>query len=132
MESVTYYNQDDLLHYGVIGMKWGIKRGNAAGAYAKASKKLAKIDKRIEKHQAKARKMHKKTDGFDLRRSAHEEKAQRATQKSIRQMRKAEKWVKKMDKAFKDTSFKLTKDQIAIGRKYSDMLNTRSAVAYYK
>lgn len=132
MQTFDYYNQDDLLHYGVIGMKWGVRRGNAAGAYAKASKKLAKIDKRIEKNQAKARKLHKKTDGFDVFRNYHTDKANRKTQKSIRQMRKAEKWVKKMDKAFKDTSFKLTKDQIAIGRKYSDMLNTRSAVAYYK
>ena len=39
------YYKSELYHYGVLGMKWGIRRGNSANAYANASKKLTKLDK---------------------------------------------------------------------------------------
>ena len=39
----------ELYHYGVLGMKWGIRRGNTAKAYTKASKKLTKLDKKVDK-----------------------------------------------------------------------------------
>ena len=32
-------NNDELMHYGVLGMKWGVHRGHTSKAYGKASKK---------------------------------------------------------------------------------------------
>ena len=39
--------QNELMHYGVIGMKWGVHRGNVAQAYAKATSKRKKLDNRV-------------------------------------------------------------------------------------
>lgn len=39
--------QNELMHYGVLGMKWGVHRGNVAKAYGKASAKRKKLDNRV-------------------------------------------------------------------------------------
>ena len=41
-----------LAHYGVLGMKWGV-RHDRAGAYAKSMKKLSRLDSKALKYQAK-------------------------------------------------------------------------------
>ena len=42
------YNEDELKHYGVLGMKWGVHR-NPQRAYEKATKKLYKLNKKSQK-----------------------------------------------------------------------------------
>ena len=39
--------QNELMHYGVIGMKWGVHRGNVAQAYSKATAKRKKLENRV-------------------------------------------------------------------------------------
>ena len=48
-------NDDELCHYGVIGMRWGMRK-DRAGTINKAYKKLNKLDKNVAKTSQKAAK----------------------------------------------------------------------------
>lgn len=50
MNNYTY--SDELRHYGVLGMKWGVRK-NPGQAYAKAVNQLEKYGKKSEKYRAK-------------------------------------------------------------------------------
>ena len=52
----------ELYHYGVLGMKWGVRRGKAAQAYDRSKKKLKKLDAKVEKRAAQ---LDKATDRYD-------------------------------------------------------------------
>lgn len=41
--------QNELMHYGVIGMKWGVHKGNVAQAYDRATEKRKKLENRVVK-----------------------------------------------------------------------------------
>ena len=114
-------------------MKWGIRRGNTAKAYAKASKKLTKLDKKVDKAEALARKRRGQVDAaaasfFSTKRSIAkaETRSKKASAKAAIRNRKAERWYKSMEKAFADTDISMTKEQVAMGKRYVDHMNLRS------
>lgn len=120
---------DELKHYGVVGMKWGVRRGHADVAYSKASNKLNKIQNKNLKIQSK---MEKKIRQASASKHPNSKKAlrrkaeiHRLANKSLGRMRKAEKWVNKMEKVFADTPYKLTKEQRDIGAQYVKTLKAR-------
>ena len=96
-----------LEHYGVLGMKWGV-RHDRRGAYQKATRKRDKLQAKAEKKQAKAdsarQKARKTRYGItDAGRTVWENrqiKAGRKQRKADRATRKAEKWINAMEKTF--------------------------------
>ena len=123
----------ELYHYGVLGMKWGIRRGNTTKAYAKASKKLTKLDKKVDKAEALARKRRGQVDAaaasfFSTKRRIDkaETRSTKASAKGALRNRKAERWYKSMEKAFADTDISMTKEQVTMGKRYMDHMNLRA------
>jgi hypothetical protein len=134
--SIYYVADGELYHYGVLGMKWGVRRGNTSGAYAKASKKLKKIEKKVDKLDAKATKKYKRAEraqyGFSIVSARKtKQKAGVARYKLEKQMAKAVKWVDRMDTAFKGTDQKLTAQQRELGKKYAERLMKREEYASF-
>ena len=123
----------ELYHYGVLGMKWGIRRGNTTKAYTKASKKLTKLDKKVDKAEALARKRRGQVDAaaasfFSTKRRIDkaETRSKKASAKAAIRNRKAERWYKSMEKAFADTDISMTKEQVTMGKRYMDHMNLRA------
>ena len=123
----------ELYHYGVLGMKWGVRRGNTTKAYAKASKKLTKLDKKVDKAEALARKRRGQVDAaaasfFSTKRRIDkaETRSKKASAKAALRNRQAERWYKSMEKAFADTDISMTKEQVAMGKRYMDHMNLRA------
>lgn len=123
----------ELYHYGVLGMKWGVRRGNTARAYEKASKKLTRLDKKVDKAEALARKRRGQVDAaaaslFSTKRRIDkaETRSKKASAKAALRNRKAERWYKSMEKVFADTDISMTKEQVAMGKRYMDHMNLRA------
>ena len=45
--SITERYNNEIYHYGVLGMKWGVRK-NPSKAYVKASKKQIRLDQRVK------------------------------------------------------------------------------------
>lgn len=128
----------ELKHYGVLGMKWGVRRGKTTKAYTKASKKLQKIDKKYTKLESKAIKKSANADRlqssrnpFKQGRGENEEvRAKRLAAKTGRYARIGNKWYKSMEETFKNTDISLTSEQRALGEKYVETLRRRAMNRY--
>lgn len=121
---------NELKHYGVLGMKWGVRRGNTAKAYYKASKKLSKLDAKVTKAENKVIKRSAKYDNAlssafatNRRQEKASQKVTKAAAKYRKRLRKANKWYKSMEKTFTNTDIKMSSEQVQQGKKYLDNLS---------
>ncbi len=126
---------EDVQHYGVLGMKWGVHK-NPEKAYSKAIDKLEKLDANIAKKEQKAFKAQKKFVRRQ-RRAKHAilfkdqkyERASRSIKKANKKYRKAQmatvkakRWYDAVEKAFKDVNIaSLDPSKTDVGKKYVDM-----------
>ena len=130
-------NKNELKHYGVLGMKWGVRRGKTAKAYQKASKKLKKLDDRVTEAENEVIKRSAKYDSALSSRFAstrRQEKAHRKVTEAAagyrKSLRKANKWYKSMESTFANTDIKLNSEQVKQGKKYLQNLSMDSLIHY--
>ena len=128
--SCTTTENGELYHYGVLGMKWGVRRGKTTKAYQKASKKLNKLDEKVTKAENKVIKRSTKYDkalssmfATNHRQEKASQKVTKAAAKYRKRLRKANKWYKSMEKTFANTDIKMSSEQVAQGKKYLNNLS---------
>lgn len=133
----TDFNEEeqetDVEHYGVLGMKWGVRK-DANKAYSRASNKLNKLDRKANDASARASKIEsksvdkqRKADSARIFKKSSAKKAIKAIEKSdrarldyVKKMEKAVSWYKQMENTFKDVKLSnVSSDHIKLGEKYS-------------
>lgn len=128
-----WVKSDELEHYGVLGMKWGIHK-NPDKAYSKAGKKLEKLDKRASKYNAKGARKEQKAVKRQRKASSailfprwKAKRASKATRKALKSYQKAQekeikayRWHESMRKAFEGvTVSNMNPSYVSLGEKYA-------------
>ena len=126
------YYKSELYHYGVLGMKWGVRKGNYSKAFTKAVKKKTKLEKKAAEKNLAAAKLQDRA----LRKEAHarndaqyrkaRKKLYKANKKNLRAaklQKKGMKWEKSMEKTFSNVKVSdMSPEAREVGKKYVYML----------
>lgn len=124
-----------LEHYGVLGMKWGVRK-DPEKAYRKSMNKLSRLDKKVAKREFKSAKLLMKSTKKEekafrttnekryVKRTAkalkYKRKSAKQLYKSKKAQKKAKEWVDSMNEYFANTSINsISTDDIALGKKYA-------------
>lgn len=123
--------ETELKHYGVLGMKWGIRK-DPDRAYEKASQKLRKLDTKLIFKKTKADLDYEKSTKAFARATNRKrmKKANKLTMKSNKSALKSEKarkkaidWYKKMEKTFEGIELKnVSEEDVKLGKSYVQMI----------
>lgn len=94
-------DEEYLAHYGVLGMKWGVRK-NPQRAYQKASKKFDKLEKKANKSLDQAGKYNRRRRSYSLGNigNYNEARAKRSYDKAVKRTKRAANWIKAMKKEF--------------------------------
>lgn len=127
-------HSEELIHYGVLGMKWGVRK-DPEKAGRRAYKKLEKLDKKVKKAELETlkrertavKKMQKadKAILFPKRKSRKASKALKrvnaAHLNTQEKVAKAVRWKRQMDDVFKSVTINNIDDRyISLGEKYAN------------
>ena len=104
---------DELMRYGVLGMKWGVRR-NPKRAFIKAQKKTVRLDNKSQRAQRRAFKNKHSILTSKNKADEYQHEADRVTYKAY-------KWYKKVEKTLgSKAASQMENEGVNMGKRYVD------------